>query len=212
MSAEKGGALRTQTTRGRRAVLALLFSATLVVAPLVLVHGPATTSRPARPATDGRALPGGIGVGAPAAGAALAGYRIGPPSVRPTAGPPAPAAATTTTVPSATTTTVPPTTTTTEPPTPTAAAVPAPGDGSVQQAQQGLATWYPEAPPGGCASPTLAFGTQVQVTDSSTGATTTCVVDDREAPNPGRVVDLSYSGFSQLADPSQGVATVTVSW
>ncbi len=211
MSAEKGGALRTQTTRGRRAALALLFSATLVVAPLVLVHGPAAASHRARPAAGGRALPGGIGAGAPGAGTALAGYRVGRPSVRGTARPPAaaPAAAT---VRSTTTTTVPPTTTTTAPPTPTVAAAPAPGGGSVQQVQQGLATWYAEAPPGGCASPTLAFGTQVQVTDSSTGATTTCVVDDREAPNPGRVVDLSYSGFSQLADPSQGVATVTVSW
>jgi rare lipoprotein A (peptidoglycan hydrolase) len=50
------------------------------------------------------------------------------------------------------------------------------------------------------------------VTNDATGASTRCTVDDREASNPGRVVDLSYSGFSQIADPSQGVVTVTISW
>ena len=44
------------------------------------------------------------------------------------------------------------------------------------------------------------------------GASVSCVVDDREASNPGRVVDMSYTGFSQIADPTQGVVTVTISW
>jgi rare lipoprotein A (peptidoglycan hydrolase) len=63
-----------------------------------------------------------------------------------------------------------------------------------------------------CASPTLSFGTVLTVTNNATGASTRCTVDDREASNPGRVVDLSYSGFSQIANPSQGVVAVTVSW
>jgi rare lipoprotein A (peptidoglycan hydrolase) len=50
------------------------------------------------------------------------------------------------------------------------------------------------------------------VTDIATGATVTCLVDDREADNPGRVVDLSPSGFEAMAPLSQGVIQVTVSW
>jgi rare lipoprotein A (peptidoglycan hydrolase) len=63
-----------------------------------------------------------------------------------------------------------------------------------------------------CASPTLPFGTVLTVTNDVTGASTTCTVDDREAAGYPRVVDMSYSGFSQLADPSQGVVDVTISW
>lgn len=208
MSAEKGGALRTQTTGGRRALLALLFSATLVVAPLVLLHGSASAAHGAAQAA-GRARPASGRVGSAGAGSALAGYRVGSSSNHAPATAAAGPAPTTTTAPPATTTTAPPVTTTTAPPTTTTTAPPAPAD---ESSEEGVATWYSEAPPGGCASPTLAFGTEVEVTDSSDGATASCVVDDREAPNPGRVLDMSYSGFSQLADPSQGVATVTVSW
>ena len=89
-----------------------------------------------------------------------------------------------------------PTTTTTAPPT----------------TSKGLATWYAEAPAGKCASPWLPFGTVLTVTDIATGASITCVVDDREAAGPPHVVDLSPSGFAQLADPSQGVVDVTISW
>jgi len=119
-----------------------------------------------------------------------------------------------TTAPPRTTTTTappppPPTTTTTEPPPPppttTTTAAPT-------ASETGIATWYSEAPTGMCASPTLSFGTVLTVTNDATGATTTCTVDDREADNPGRVVDLSIAGFSQIAPPSQGVVTVTVSW
>jgi rare lipoprotein A (peptidoglycan hydrolase) len=46
----------------------------------------------------------------------------------------------------------------------------------------------------------------------ATGSRTTCVVDDREADNPGRVVDMSPSGVSQIAALSEGVVTVSVSW
>jgi rare lipoprotein A (peptidoglycan hydrolase) len=76
----------------------------------------------------------------------------------------------------------------------------------------GAATWYGAASPGSCASPSLPFGTVLTVTNVATGSRTTCVVDDREADNPGRVVDMSPSGFSQIAALSEGVVTVSVSW
>ena len=78
--------------------------------------------------------------------------------------------------------------------------------------ERGQATWYAEAPPGRCASPTLPFGTVLTVTNVATGASTTCTVDDREQAGYPRVVDMSPSGFAQLADPSQGVVDVTISW
>ena len=122
----------------------------------------------------------------------------------------APAPAPTTTPPMVaprTTTTVapppPPTTTTTAAPRP--AAVPA-------NHESGEATWYAAAPSGMCASPTLPFGTVVTVVNTATGAGTVCTVDDREAAGYPRVVDLSPEGFSQIADLSQGVVDVTISW
>jgi hypothetical protein len=75
----------------------------------------------------------------------------------------------------------------------------------------GLATWY-GSPPGTCASPTLVFGTVVTVTDLSTGKAVQCIVDDREAHNPGRVIDLSPATFSQLASPPTGVIEVRLTW
>jgi rare lipoprotein A len=76
----------------------------------------------------------------------------------------------------------------------------------------GLATWYGTAIPGGCASPSLSFGTVLRVTNAATGASTTCVVDDREGDTTGRIVDMSPGEFSQIASLSQGVITVTISW
>ena len=78
--------------------------------------------------------------------------------------------------------------------------------------ERGQATWYAAAPPGRCASPTLPFGTVLTVTNVATGASTTCMVDDREQAGYPRVVDMSPSGFAQLAITSQGVVDVTISW
>jgi hypothetical protein len=97
-------------------------------------------------------------------------------------------------------------TTTTLPPAPAEQAM------VVDNTEHGQATWYGAAPPGKCASPTLPFGTVLTVVNDANGASTVCVVDDREAAGYPRVVDLSYWGFSQLADPSQGVVDVTISW
>ena len=140
----------------------------------------------------------------------------------------------TTTTTTTTPTTVPPTppppsttTTTTAPPSPArqvaarATAAPtvtpattteAPAPAVTTDAEHGQATWYAEAPAGMCASPTLPFGTVVTVTNVATGASTTCTVDDREQAGYPRVVDMSPSGFAQLADPSEGVVDVTISW
>jgi rare lipoprotein A (peptidoglycan hydrolase) len=97
-------------------------------------------------------------------------------------------------------------------PTTTPATSPAPTPVVTNNSEVGQATWYSEAPAGMCASPTLPFGTVVTVRNNATGATTQCTVDDREAAGYPRVVDMSYSGFSQIADPSQGVVDVTISW
>ncbi len=63
-----------------------------------------------------------------------------------------------------------------------------------------------------CASPTLAFGTEITVVNNATGASTVCTVDDREAAGYPRVVDMSPEGFSQIANLGQGVVSVTISW
>jgi rare lipoprotein A len=130
------------------------------------------------------------------------------------------------TMPTAPTTTVPPTTTPTPavpdagaapPPVPTVAPkavslAAAPAATSVGGGEHGQATWYAAAPPGRCASPTLPFGTVLTVTNLANGARTICTVDDREQAGYPRVVDLSPSGFAQLASTSQGVVDVSISW
>ncbi|MGH9019141.1 MAG: septal ring lytic transglycosylase RlpA family protein [Acidimicrobiales bacterium] len=101
--------------------------------------------------------------------------------------------------PPVTTTTTSTTTTTTTPAPPT-------------NETSGQASWYYQAPTGYCASPFLPFGTVLTVTDVATGGSIRCTVDDREASNPGRVVDLSYEGFAALADPSIGIIEVRLTW
>jgi rare lipoprotein A (peptidoglycan hydrolase) len=103
--------------------------------------------------------------------------------------------------------TPPPAPTTTTTTTTTTAPPPPPID-----ALWGVASWYPEAPPGYCASPYLSFGTVVTITDVATGESIRCTVDDRQAENPGRVIDLSYDGFADLADPSTGLVEVRLTW
>jgi rare lipoprotein A (peptidoglycan hydrolase) len=119
-------------------------------------------------------------------------------------------APTTTTLPPTTTTTAPrPVTTTTLPPPPTTTTTTRP---TPTNSEVGDATWYAAAPAGYCASPTLPFGTVLTVVNNATGATTVCTVDDREGAGYPRVVDLSPEGFDQIADTSQGVVQVTISW
>jgi rare lipoprotein A (peptidoglycan hydrolase) len=135
-----------------------------------------------------------------------------------------PTTSTPTSVPSAPATTTPDTTEASRPgieeasvpvnptPTPTATPTQTTTPPAVTEGERGQATWYAAAPAGRCASPTLPLGTILTVTNVATGASTTCVVDDREEAGYPRVVDMSPSGFAQLADPSQGVVDVTISW
>jgi rare lipoprotein A (peptidoglycan hydrolase) len=132
----------------------------------------------------------------------VAGYAVTTPTTTTTVPPPKPAA-----IPVVHHVT--PTTTTTVPPHPATSAAPAPpASGNVET---GEASWY-QATPGTCASPDLPFGTVVTVTNLSSGASVTCTIDDREARNPGRVIDMSEQTFAQLADPSVGLIEVSVRW
>lgn len=75
----------------------------------------------------------------------------------------------------------------------------------------GKASWFSGAP-GTCAHRTLPMGTQVSVTNAANGRSVVCRVADRGPFVDGRVIDLSYDTFSQIADPGAGVITVRLTW
>ena len=54
----------------------------------------------------------------------------------------------------------------------------------------------------------LPFGTTLELTNPANGKKVTVRVNDRGPFVAGRTLDLSYGAFSQIAPPSQGVATV----
>jgi len=58
------------------------------------------------------------------------------------------------------------------------------------------------------AHPSLPMGTKVKVQNKNNGKSVIAVVNDRGPFVHGRSLDLSYGAFSQIADPSQGVARV----
>jgi rare lipoprotein A (peptidoglycan hydrolase) len=197
VSPEKGGALRNQSTGGRRLGVAAVICGTLFGAPLLLLQSGAADALRSQIATRPVHHTQKNDVVYPASHldtvnlpSHLVAYQAPPTST------------TSTTASPVTTTTAPPVTTTT-----TAAPVAAATDSEV-----GQATWYAAAPAGYCASPTLPFGTVLTVVNNATGASTVCTVDDREGAGYPRVVDLSPSGFEQIADLSQGVVDVTISW
>jgi outer membrane biosynthesis protein TonB len=89
---------------------------------------------------------------------------------------------------------------------------PPPADPPVTYNHQTVeASWY-DTYPGTCAHTQAARGTTVYVTNLRTGASTSCRVADYGPQVPGRVIDLSRTTFSELADPSQGVMPVAVDW
>jgi rare lipoprotein A (peptidoglycan hydrolase) len=206
LSPEKGGALRKQSTQGRRIGIAAVLCGGLFGVPLLLLqNGPAHAARVTSadgPVVTNGTLPAGKldDVDLPSH---LVAYQR-------------PASTTsTTTAPSAAPAAAPVEEAAAEPAAPhvveTAPEV-APVSDTQSNSEVGQATWYSEAAPGYCASHTLPRGTVLTVRNDATGATTTCTVDDYEAAGYPRVVDMSYSGFSQIADPNQGVADVTISW
>jgi len=76
----------------------------------------------------------------------------------------------------------------------------------------GVATWYDDPHPFGCATKYLPFGLKITVTDLATGKSITCLTDDREEAGGNRAVDLSETEFVELAPLSTGVVPVRVSW
>ena len=196
--------------------LALLFSGAMLAVPLVILHGQASAVRPDGGTTGSSAAAVRLGHGrASPVSDEIALVHFSDQRMAATSTTGASATSSTATgaaVPATTATTAPPpttttTTTTTAPPPPPPTTTTAPAASAT-----GGATWYTETPAGGCASPWLPRGTELTVTNDVTGARTTCLVDDREADNPGRVVDMSYTTFSEIGDPSTGVLTVTITW
>jgi len=124
---------------------------------------------------------------------------------------------TTSTTEAPTSTTAAPVTTTTAPkpkPMPTPVTVPKSTTTTTTappNTQTGGASWYAYNP-GECAHRTLPKGTVVTVTNLANGATVTCVVTDRGPYDYSRIIDLDRDTFAQLADPTQGVIQVEISW
>jgi rare lipoprotein A len=74
----------------------------------------------------------------------------------------------------------------------------------------GQVTYY-DHPAGTCASPWVAFGTVVRITNPANGESVTCVVNDREADRE-RSIDLATATFAEIAPLSQGVIDAELSW
>ena len=98
------------------------------------------------------------------------------------------------------------TTTTTRPRTTTTTTTTAPPN-----TETGGASWY-DYRAGECAHKTIPKGTTVSITNLANGKQTTCVVTDRGPYGGGRIIDLDRGTFAQLADPSQGIIQVRITW
>jgi rare lipoprotein A len=55
------------------------------------------------------------------------------------------------------------------------------------------------------ASKTLPFGTRIRVTNPANGRSVVVRINDDGPHVAGRILDLSYGAFAQIASPSQGV-------
>ena len=77
--------------------------------------------------------------------------------------------------------------------------------------ETGGASWY-DYQSGECAHKTIPKGTVVTVTNLANGRQTSCVVTDRGPYDGGRIIDLDRGTFAQIADPSQGVIQVRITW
>jgi rare lipoprotein A (peptidoglycan hydrolase) len=191
---EKGGALRKQSTQGRRIAVAAALSGALFGAPFLLLHNGVTSVHGVHTeATQPRVRPLSA-LGGNELPSHLVAYT--PPTTVPLTKDSGPAVEVASQPVSDTIT----------------ADVRSPQPLIVDNSMVGQATWYPEAPPGKCASHFLPKGTVVTVTNLANNATTTCVVDDYEAAPYPRVLDMSPSGFAQLEVPSRGVVDVRISW
>jgi len=83
-------------------------------------------------------------------------------------------------------------------------------EGRSAHSETGTASWY-DHPGLTAASPWLAFGTNVTVTNLSSGKTVTVVINDR-GPFGGGIIDLSKEAFAQLAPTGTGLIKVRLDW
>lgn len=119
---------------------------------------------------------------------------------------------TTTTVKRLTTTTEAPATTTTTVKKSTTTVAPAARAGTPgARNQTGAASWF-SAPDRTCAHNSIPKGTTVTVTRLSTGASTTCVIDQGGPSDPSRIIDLSKDTFEKLAPLDVGLIEVRIEW
>ena len=192
-----------------------MLCAALLAVPLLLIQNepdasasPNSGGHAARPGAPGRRQVGWLLASdtthRSAAGGSAPTTPITPPTTAPTTVPPAPPTTTTTAPPVA----VPVTTEPPAPPTTTTTAVPTAA--LLGTEQTGQVTYYAH-PAGTCASPWLAFGTVVRITNPANGESVTCVVNDREADTE-RSIDLATSTFAEIAPLSQGVIDAELSW
>ncbi len=207
---ERVDVLRTPISRTRRLTTALVLCGAVLLVPLItLLSAPGATPE----ATSGTGGTAARHVAAAHTHPAPSWELVSATRVATTTAPPTTVPPPTTTDPPPTTTDPPTTTTTLDPPPTTTTAPPAAAATQVSAAShsiEGQGTWY-GAPTGTCASPTLPFGIELTVTNDATGASTTCLVDDREA-DASRVIDLAPDTFSQIAPLSEGVIEVTLTW
>lgn len=77
--------------------------------------------------------------------------------------------------------------------------------------QTGAASWF-NAPDGSCAHNVIPKGTTVTVTRLSTGASTTCYIDQGGPSDTTRIIDLSMDTFEKLAAPGVGLIEVRIEW
>lgn len=77
--------------------------------------------------------------------------------------------------------------------------------------QTGKASWY-EIDDGTCAHVRLPKGTLVRVVNTANGKEAICRVADRGPFLEGRIIDLDLQTFKQIADRSEGVVDVRISW
>lgn len=78
--------------------------------------------------------------------------------------------------------------------------------------EEGGASYYNYSDPRNCAHKSLPKGTALKVTNLANGKTTTCVVSDRGPYVTGRIIDLSKTAFSEIANISDGVIRVSIEW
>lgn len=60
------------------------------------------------------------------------------------------------------------------------------------------------------AHPSLPMGTKLRVKNRDNGRSVVVTINDRGPYIGGRILDLSYGSFAQIASPSQGVANICI--